>query len=105
MMPTPPNSTKGQRQPCHATSLKTSGVVAAAPRKLPTNVKLRARPWCEEGNQQEMLRAMFGKARASPTPNMKRTSSSDAKPAETLVSAVKTDHQMTMRASALRVPK
>ena len=41
---------------------------------------------------------------ASPMPNMKRMTSSDAKPPASPVKAVKADHHSTMAASILRCP-
>src|SRR5262245_3638884 len=86
--PMAPNSTNGHRHPCLSTRWNTSGVEIAAPTALPTNAALNARPWCDEGNQRDMLLAMLGKAPASPAPNRNRTSSSDANPVAAPVSAV-----------------
>jgi hypothetical protein len=51
-----------------------------------------------------MTRAAFGNAPASPAPNRKRIITNDVKPHAAPVSAVNTDHQMTMRASTDREP-
>src|SRR5436853_5247042 len=74
-MPTAPNSTKGRRQPCHATSKKTIGVVTAGQRKLPTKALLRPGPGWEEGNKQELLQRRSGKRPPSPRPNENGTTS------------------------------
>ena len=51
------------------------------------------------------MRAVEGKAPASPIPNRKRTATSDPKPVASPVAAVIADHQTTIRDRAMRAPK
>ena len=72
--------------------------------RVPMNTQPCATPRSATGNHFAKLREVFGKAPASPTPNRKRATTSDAKFQARPVAAVNADHQRTMRVSTLRGP-
>ena len=78
--PSRPNTTKLARQPQRATISSAIGAESMPPSREPRNMTPLARPRSRAGNQREKLRAMFGKAPASPAPKRNRITTSDAKP-------------------------
>jgi hypothetical protein len=76
----------------------------APPRRVPMKITPCALPRSAIGNQLAKLREMLGKAPASPTPNRKRTTSSEAKFHAAPVIIVNADHHRTIRVSTLRGP-
>ena len=102
--PIAPKTTNAARQPIAAISRTISGGASAPPSRVPMKITPCALPRSAVGNQFEKLFEMFGKAPASPTPNMKRTTSSETKFQAAPVSMVKADHHRTMRVSTLRGP-
>ncbi len=63
-----------------------------------------ARPRDDSGNHDRKTLAEFGKAPASPAPNKNRITMSDPNPQAAPVSAVKNDHQRTIRVRMRREP-
>ena len=64
--PSRPKITKLARQPQRATISSAIGAESMPPSREPRNITPLARPRSRAGNQREKLRAMFGKAPASP---------------------------------------
>src|ERR1035437_611307 len=85
--PIAPNSTNTVRQLWRESNHSTSGAVRDDPAARPRNDALIARPCSRLGNQLDTVRAMLGKAPASPAPNTNLTMSRLANPAVAPVSA------------------
>src|SRR5271154_6467726 len=82
----------------------TIGGAKAPPMAVAVQKTLSARARSDAGNQRETADVQFGNAPASPAPNRNRTASRIRKLVTAPVSAVKADHQRTMRVRILRGP-
>lgn len=82
----------------------TTNGVKAPPRRVAAQMKPCARPTFSLGNQRLITPVEQGDEPASPTPNMKRMTSSEAKPPAKPVRQVNADHQSTISVSTLRWP-
>jgi len=69
--------TKLPRHPHRAISSSAIGAESIPPTRDPRNMTPFARPRSRKGNQREKLRAMFGKAPASPAPKRNRIATRD----------------------------
>ncbi len=79
-------------------------MTAAPPSSIAVVTIPCARPRDESGNHARRIRAELGNAPASPAPNRNRMTTSDANPQAAPVSAVKNDHQSTIRVRMRREP-
>ena len=81
-----------------------SGTEIMPPTREPSSITPLARPRSRSGNHRDRLRAMFGKAPASPAPNRNLITTSERRPCAAPVSIVNADHHNTIRVSTRRGP-
>src|SRR6266851_4835187 len=99
-----PNSTKAYRQDITLKIRNTRGGVKAPPQRADIHMMPCARTRSCRGSQVVNTLVRFGKQPASPAPNSACVQNSEAKFQVKPVSAVKDDHQITIRIKTLRGP-